>query len=933
MAPVQKNLLAAIDLGTGSQAAAYALVEDSRSADGSLRREKPQRSPRQVGTWPGSYDGGKNLGDYCLPSVQVWLKSTRQLLFWGFAAQAYLNLHFPDPPLEDVYIVDHPKLLLLDHDRIGVRTVNSEQFRAEREELEAVLGKSPREVFEEGLKPVVKHVMESARDDYAQYYESLNSCKVELVLAFPAGWPDYIHTMVAGCGARAMGHAISSLGLENVVFGIEDVYTVSETMCGVKEWLRDIVGEVAVSLDLVSNPPPEFGSAQCADIGAGTGCLTLFKLVSRSPLRVDQLGPTHCEAVKAEFKRQITPILMSADYLDDIPSVINKICRLFNEKKKECGTPLSPHSSIWNVPVDGLRPDPSKNFLAGRWRIEREKLDACYDPPLDKLESKIGELLDEFPETKAIVFLGQLGSSSRYLKNRLLKSTISSRVNIRYSKSGKMDVVKGALSERLYLSEQFLRRFKTLKSYGTLITLPYWEDPVKCVAYAMFPDALAHGAIPFERDMECDKRSGDRVTVIEWAISKGTTLENTRSYNVDQNGERNHIWKANEKIEFKDIIIVSDEIPPPVQFEGKSHTLWTHAHERNELTIAGQKMEVQQIPFSWNLTMSQRTDAFGQLVGCYEKDDLRDVWWPEVVVKKHRRTKHKRLDYDLLWDITEMQVKVHVRALIPNAIGPRTTQLAEQRELSRGERVYVTESRSAALQNDISISSSVASAAGPRLGREARQARNESQSQLPGPSEAYNPGGDEIRQGGQQPRRSRPEASHAESMQPQVKQKTLASSRPDVPKFASEQGEASSSTKLRLDGRRREGCFTCKARKKKCDCVLTLNEASDPPWAKAPSQLSENLVDWKQQISRKRKSSESNSSRTVSRDRSMTLAPLESSSSESQNMQSMFPTMGSPTTQNIVSSSRPRGIFTARRGGGNAWKDSKGAGSGLGHAM
>ena len=83
-------------------------------------------------------------------------------------------------------------------------------------------------------------------------------------------------------------------------------------------------------------------------------------------------------------------------------------------------------------------------------------------------------------------------------------------VNIRHSKSGKLDVVKGAISERLTLDESFVRKNKTLKSYGTLVTLIYGDDAAR-----LFPNPQQDGAVPFEQTKE-----GLRLKVIEWAVPK-----------------------------------------------------------------------------------------------------------------------------------------------------------------------------------------------------------------------------------------------------------------------------------------------------------------------------------------------------------------------------------------------------------------------------
>jgi hypothetical protein len=174
-------------------------------------------------------------------------------------------------------------------------------------------------------------------------------------------------------------------------------------------------------------------------------------------------------------------------------------------------------------------------------------------------------------------------------------------------------------------------------------------------------------------------------------------------------------------IGFEDIIIISDEMPPDPQYEGKSYTLWTEAHEQNELFINNQRskssyylfllkrsnaclVHIQQIPFSWDLTMSQKIDENGQFVGRYYKEDLETVSWETVVKRKRKRsTKLRKLHYELLWHITEMQVKVYVQALFSKQVGLPVFQLANERRLDGNEKIFLGESRSKALVADIEI--------------------------------------------------------------------------------------------------------------------------------------------------------------------------------------------------------------------------------------
>jgi uncharacterized protein YabE (DUF348 family) len=59
---------------------------------------------------------------------------------------------------------------------------------------------------------------------------------------------------------------------------------------------------------------------------------------------------------------------------------------------------------------------------------------------------------------------------------------------------------------------------------------------------------------------------------------------------IGKDGRRYHTWPFNKrKIDFVDTIVVSDETPPPLHTDGKSYTLWTKAHAKNELFVDNQK--------------------------------------------------------------------------------------------------------------------------------------------------------------------------------------------------------------------------------------------------------------------------------------------------------------------------------------------------------
>ncbi|KAL5320456.1 hypothetical protein ACEPPN_011261 [Leptodophora sp. 'Broadleaf-Isolate-01'] len=691
----QTTLIVAVDLGTSATTGSHVIVSDSFTPDGKLHRAKGRVSVTNIRDWPGGSHGDATGNP-----------SGAKALLWGFRAQQYLDDPCPDLPPDAVFVVEHIKLLLLDPIIAITDTPASRRYHALRNRLIATLGKQPEDVFEEFLNEVIAHIIGSAN---RKYFNGISSFKVELVLAFPSGWPEYLHTKVAGTGARAMAKAIAANNLQNMTFGIENVYTVSETLCGVKEWLRDTIAEATTSIELGCQGInlDEVHEGDCflpVDIGGGTGCMTPLRLVTKDPLRVDQLGPTQSlavsgEAVESEFETWLRSQITSEDYPEDIPHLIHQICRQFKEEKKDCGLPPGLGSTTWNIRVPRLRANPDKGFVKDFLKIERRTIEKCFDPVFDVLETAIEKVLREVEGITTIVFLGQFGSSSEYLRKRMAKSHISELVKLRHSDSGKLNVVRGAISERIISSEGFVRKSQTLKSYGTLVTLPYHEGSE---GELLFPDAKRLGAVPFEKAAD-----GYRLTVVDWAIPKGTTLEDGQTCGLGKDGQRHHTWPYSEKnIDFEDIIVVSDEVPPAPQPDGKSYTLWTEAHENNKLIV---DVQVQQIPFCWNLSMSQKLDASGNYLGPYALEDLETFNFPEEFQKGKRRLKLRKLEYELVWNITEMQVKVEVRPLFPNPPGPLTTQLAKERPFEAHEKSYTGESRSSALERDIEISKAAVS--------------------------------------------------------------------------------------------------------------------------------------------------------------------------------------------------------------------------------
>jgi len=225
--------------------------------------------------------------------------------------------------------------------------------------------------------------------------------------------------------------------------------------------------------------------------------------------------------------------------------------------------------------------------------------------------------------------------------------------------------------------------------------------------------------------------------------------------------------------------------------------------------------------------MSQRIDTTGTLLGPYGKEDLEVFWFPETYRKGKRRKKLMRLDYDLVWDITEMQVKLHIRAVPLNSSGPLITQLAKERHFGASEKLYTGESRSKGLKQDIEISNSATSVLHPEpsLFQEV-EGRPEASNNFDGPSNNQ-PVSDQVTQPRHQEDQQGPvkhtfttpstatgkpqeidsagQVSHLQSLNHDI-QFSLPASQELIALFPRSM-QASASHNSKMDGRRRAGAY------------------------------------------------------------------------------------------------------------------------------
>jgi hypothetical protein len=248
-------LIAAIDLGTASATAAHAMRIDFYDTKGKLCR-KPGQDKRvfEVKDWPGYTDATSN-SPVCVPTTLLYKRESRQFECWGFEATARIE-HARYKP-QEYYMVEYVKLLLpnTDDPDCPIPLSERERYRNRRLDLMRVLGKTPDDVFQDLMDHIIEYTIAHAHEIYPDLGSPSRNDHLELVLAFPSSWPDSVHRRVSEICTLATTRALDALKI-HMAFGLESVYPVSETLCGVREWLRTTIAEAATSNEL--EPPKTY---------------------------------------------------------------------------------------------------------------------------------------------------------------------------------------------------------------------------------------------------------------------------------------------------------------------------------------------------------------------------------------------------------------------------------------------------------------------------------------------------------------------------------------------------------------------------------------------------------------------------------------------------------------------------------------------------
>lgn len=249
----------ALDLGTSTSPAKCVIVEE-KEKDNQIVRNKVLLSPHteEISDWPCSSPVPLSFRAR-LPTYLIYSLDDGRLVYWGFEAKDIIEQCPERIARDNLFAVEAPKTLLMDT-RSSPTTPVEKRRHDRRIELSEKIGRQPHEIYEHFLDKLFGHVLSSNLGDTERdLFQWLSHCNaIELVLAFPSGWPPSIHAQLSQSAARAMQKAISSNHLTHLSFRIADIFTTSETICGVKEWLQDPTEGVKMSSDFRAEAKSNF---------------------------------------------------------------------------------------------------------------------------------------------------------------------------------------------------------------------------------------------------------------------------------------------------------------------------------------------------------------------------------------------------------------------------------------------------------------------------------------------------------------------------------------------------------------------------------------------------------------------------------------------------------------------------------------------------
>ena len=244
----------AIDLGTSTTTTKIVFVYQEE-INGQIHRKRvnfPLHS-EEVSDWP--FSSPVPLGFRSrLPTYLIYSLERGDLMYWGFEAKEIVENTPEKIKKENLFVVEAPKTLLADGE-ITPTTQVEQRRNDRRKEMWERVRKRPFEVYQDFLCVLLNHVLSSHLGEFKRdVYRGLEfSHSINLVLAFPAGWNLTIHAKLAQSATIAMRRAIHKNGLNHLPFQTANVWTTSETICGVKEWFKGCMEGVILSSDLYAD--------------------------------------------------------------------------------------------------------------------------------------------------------------------------------------------------------------------------------------------------------------------------------------------------------------------------------------------------------------------------------------------------------------------------------------------------------------------------------------------------------------------------------------------------------------------------------------------------------------------------------------------------------------------------------------------------------
>jgi hypothetical protein len=184
----KRTCIISADFGTSSGCVSYEIVTD-RFVEGQPTRTVNTSTKDTIKNWPCSAQQ-HTTGVHCLPMVAIYSTGTRELVYWGFAAQNRLDTSDPRVDRTKDFVIHSIKMLLQsakDTRNVGQLHLPPKHISAQRN-IRRVLGKTPEEIYREFATKVFSHVISNLKVKFAAVPGIFHDLHTELILCLPGGW-------------------------------------------------------------------------------------------------------------------------------------------------------------------------------------------------------------------------------------------------------------------------------------------------------------------------------------------------------------------------------------------------------------------------------------------------------------------------------------------------------------------------------------------------------------------------------------------------------------------------------------------------------------------------------------------------------------------------------------------------------------------------